>query len=156
MTESLASGACSQSQCSLLSPELQKVHTCSHTVDDTCNHIYYWTLLNSPCMACLQTYERQEIPTVSGNLGHEPTKDEICTKNSSLLWTRIWKRAPAPCVFSLILILILLWSPCQTLLICGETDAVCFQICLHSKSSQKQSRKASSKSLCLEESDLLC
>ena len=73
---------------SLLSPELQKVHTCSHTIDDTCNHIYYWTLLKSPSMACLYTYERQKIPTVLGSLGHEPSKDEICTKNSSLLWTR--------------------------------------------------------------------
>ena len=85
--ESLANGACSHSQCSFLSPELQKVHTCSHTVDDTCNHICYWTLLKSPSVACLQTYERQEISTVSASLGHEPTKDEICTVNGSLLWT---------------------------------------------------------------------
>ena len=78
LIESLAIGACSQSQCPLLSPELQKVHTCSHTINDACNHIYDWTLLRSLSMTCLHTYERQEIPTVSGSLGHEPSKDQIC------------------------------------------------------------------------------
>ena len=55
-----------------LSPEVEKVQTFNHTIDDMGNHIYYWTLLRSPSKARLQTYERQQIPGVSGAWGHAP------------------------------------------------------------------------------------
>ena len=68
MIESLASGYCSQNQGPLLSPEELEEQTFNHTAEDLFKHFFYWTLLKAVFMACLHTYETQEIPRVSGGL----------------------------------------------------------------------------------------
>ena len=52
----------SKNRSPLLSPKIQEDQTFNHTAEDTFDHMYYWTLLKYPFMACLHIYEKQKIP----------------------------------------------------------------------------------------------